>query len=283
MLYSLPLLALAFLISGSLYFYLRKGSFSTINTFSRQSKSFIWLSPIKKILSYSFISILLLTSLLIPLFMLVAESGFNFLPAIKSAQGSILNSLLVVGISVPIITLLGFLSYYVYKKSNFLAALIAFPLVIPSAVIGISLINLYSTLSVGIYGSVWMIVLGYILRFLPFSLFIFSAFGPQVSESMEESARMCKSGFMKTFYRIILPLTRNGFLASIFIISIFCIGETGMTQMVAPSGFQALSNRIDTLMHYGNYSYVASLSIFLLLFIFLLYGLYLVMYRHGRH
>jgi iron(III) transport system permease protein len=183
---------------------------------------------------------------------------------------------------VPVITLLGFITYYTYKKSNFLIPIIIFPLAIPSAVIGISLVNLYNVIPLPIYGTVLIVVLGYILRFLPFSIFIFSAFCPQLSKSIEESAKLSKSSYMKIFYKIILPLTKNGFLASIFIIFIFCLGEIGITQMVAPPGFQTLSNRIDTLMHYGNYPYVASLSLLLLLFIFLFYGLYLVVYRYGR-
>ena len=283
MFYSLPLLMLAFLISGFLYFYLRKGSFTTITSFSREKKNFIELSSFKKTLSYSFISILIFASLLVPLCMLILESQFSFFEAVKAAQNSIFNSLLVAVIAVPIITLLGFLTHYVYKKSNFLVALIAFPLAIPSAVIGIALVNFYNIIQIPIYGTIWMLILGYILRFLPFSILIFSAFGPQLSKSMEESARLCKSSFLKMFYKIIFPLTKNGFLASLLIIFIFCIGEVGITQMISPPGFQTLSNRIDTFMHYGNYSYVASLSLLLLSFIFLFYGLYLVMYKHGRH
>ena len=281
--YSLPLLLLACVISGFMYFYLKKGSFTTISSFSREKKNFIELSSLKKFLSYFLISILIFFSLLVPIFMLCIESRFSFFEAITYSKSSISGSLLVSVIAVPIITLLGFLSYYVYKrKNNFLLALIAFPLAIPSAVIGISLINLYNTIPIPVYGTIWMVVLGYIIRFLPFSLFIFSAFAPQVSGSIEESAKISGSGFLKTFKKILFPLNRGGFLASLLIISIFCIGEVGIVQMVSPPGFQTLSNRIDTLMHYGNYPHVASLSLFLLSFILLFYGIYLVMYKHGR-
>lgn len=279
---SFPLIIISFLVSACLYFYLRKSSFTTVSSFSREKKNFIELSNLKKSLGYSFISILILLSLVIPSIMLLIESKSSFIPALGSAWTSIQNSLLVAAISVPIITLFGFITYHVYKKSNFFIPLIIFPLTIPSAVIGISLVNLYNTIPLPIYGTIIMVVLGYIIRFIPFSIFIFSAFSPQLSKSIEESAKLSGSGQMKTFRRIIIPLTKNGFLASIFIISIFCLGEIGITQMVAPPGFQTLSNRIDTLMHYGNYPYVASLSLLFLSFIFLFYGLYLVMYRHGR-
>jgi iron(III) transport system permease protein len=280
--YSFPLIIMSIIISIFMYRYLKKTSFTTISSFSREKKEFIELSTVKKVLSYSFISIMILLSLVIPMIVLSLESELSFIPALRSAASSIQNSLLIIAISVPIVSLLGFFTYYVYKNSSFLIPLIVFPLAIPSAVIGIALINFYNIIPLPIYGTIIMIVLGYIIRFLPFSILIFSAFSPQLSKSIEESAKLSGSGTAKIFRKIIIPLTKNGFLASLLIVSIFCIGEVGMTQMVAPPGFQTLSNRIDTLMHYGNYPYVASLSIFLLLFIFLFYGLYLVVYRYGR-
>jgi iron(III) transport system permease protein len=280
--YSLPLLAISLAISFFLYRYLKRNSFTTISSFSREKKNFIELSSLKKGLSYSFMSIMILLSLVIPLVVMIIESQSSFLAAFNTATDSIQNSLLIILISVPIISLLGFITYYAYRKSNFLIPLIIFPLAIPSAVMGISLINLYNTIPLPIYGTIMMVVLGYIIRFLPFSIFIFLAFSSQLSKSIEESAKLSGPSSMKLFSKIIIPLTKNGFLASIFIVSIFCLGEVGITQMVAPPGFQTLSNRIDTLMHYGNYAYVASLSLLLLSFIFLLYGLYLVVYSYGR-
>jgi iron(III) transport system permease protein len=280
-LFSIPLIIISLAISVCMYFYLKGSSFSTISSFSREKNSFIELSKLKRIFAYALMSLLILVSVIIPFGIMLMESNFSFLPAMQSAGGSMIDTVEILIISAPIITLLGFLTHYTFKKSRFLMTTVIFPLMIPSSVLGIALINLYNSLPLPIYDTIVMVVLGYILRFLPFSVFIFAAFSPQLSESIEESAKLSGSNFRKTFLKILLPLTKSGFIASLFIISVFCLGEVGITQMVAPPGFQTISNRIDTLMHIGNYPYVASLSLFVMIVIFIFYGL--MMFYYGRN
>lgn len=277
--FSFPLIFLALLISGAFFLYFRKRSFVTISTFSRGKRNFINLSKHQKTLAYSFILILVLFSLLIPVTVVIIESNFSLFDAVIFAKESILNSLLTGVVGATIVTFFGFFTYYFFKNSRFLVMMISFPLAIASPVIGISLINLYNNLPVPIYGTTLMILMGYLLRFFPFSVFIFSAFFPQISSTIEESARLSGSNLFKNIHRIVLPLTKGGFISSFIIVFIFCIGEIGVTQMISPPGFQTLSTRIETLMHYGNYPYVSSLSLFLLLFIFFFYTLYWWVYR----
>jgi len=277
--FSLPLVGLAILLTGSIHFYFRKKSFTTISSSSRKKVNFINLSKRQKAAVYSFILFVLLFSLLLPIGMLFIESELNFFDAINSAKIQIFNSLLASMSGTIVATFLGFFTYYIFKNSKSLITLISFPLAISSPVIGISLINFYNSLPIPIYGTFWIIVIGYLVRFLPFSIFIFSSFFPQISPSIEESAKLSKSSFFKRIYKIIIPLTKGGFLSSFIIIFILCFGEVGLTQMVTPPGFQTLSMRIETLMHYANYSYVASLSLFFLAIIFFAYILHSWVYR----
>jgi len=280
--FSLPVVVLALFLAGVIYFYFRNKSFTTISSSSRKKLNFINLSKNQKIISYSFILLLTLFSLIVPITMVIIESELTFFDAVASAKTQIFNSFLTSFSGALVVTLLGFFTYYFFKKSKSLIALISFPLAISSPVIGISLINLYNNSPVPVYGTVWMILLGYLLRFLPFSVFIFSSFFPQISPSIEESARLSKSSFFKRIYRIVLPLTKGGFLSSFIIIFILCFGEVGLTQMVTPPGFQTLSMRIETLMHYANYSHLASLSLFLLSLIFFVYLIHIWVYRENE-
>jgi len=279
MVYSLPLVLVSTIITILASYYFRKLSFVTISGSSRKGVNFITLSKHQKLLAYSFIALITLLALLVPMGMMLIESELSFFNAIILARKSIVNSILIGGISALIITTLGFLTHYSLKKTRLLASIITFPLVVASPVMGISLINLYDGLPIPVYGTPIILTLGYSLRFLPFSIFIFSAFCSQISPSVEESCRVCAIGFFNSLWKIIFPLVKGGFVSSLILIFIFCLGEVGVTQMVAPPGFQTLSMRIETLMHYGNYRYVSSLSLFMLTFIFLLYGLYGWVYR----
>ena len=279
MVYSLPLVTLAMLLAGLIHLYFRKKPFTTVSSFFRENKSFIILSKSQKTVAYSFILIILFSSIIIPISVVIIESNLSFFEAISLSKIPIVNSFLISLLGSTIVSFLGFFAYYFFKNSKYLLAFISFPLAISSPVIGISLINLYNNLQVPIYGTLWMIILSYILRFLPFSVFIFSSFFPQISNSIEESARLFKSSFLKRIYKITFPLIKGGFLSSFIIIFILCFGEVGLTQMVTPPGFQTLSMRIETLMHYANYPYVASLSLFLISLIFFIYILYIWVYR----
>jgi iron(III) transport system permease protein len=277
--FSLPSVGLALLLAGSIYFYFRKKSFTTISSFSRKKVNFIDLSKRQKVVAYFFILTILSFSLLLPIYILFIESESTFFDAVNSSKIQITNSLLTSISGATVATFLGFFTYYFFKSNKSLIALISFPLAISSPVIGISLINFYNNLPIPIYGTAWIIILGYLLKFLPFSVLIFSSFFPQISPSIEESARLAKSSFLKRIYKIIIPMTKGGFLSSFIIIFILCFGEVGLTQMVTPPGFQTLSMRIETLMHYANYSYVASLSLFFLSIMFLAYILHSWTYR----
>jgi len=281
--YSLPLILLTAFFSLSIYFYFKKISFTTITSFSRKKEEFINLSKKSKSFVYIFLLALLLFSLAIPLFMMVVEGGKEIFNVLVIAKLQLINSLVLSAAASLVITFLGVISYYLFRENLLLLTLFMLPLAISSPVIGISLINLYSKLPLPIYGTALMVVLGFIMRFLPFSIFIFSSFLPQVSFSLEEYSRVCKTGFFKKIYKIVLPLTKGGILSSFIIIFILCLGEVGVTQMVSPPDIQTLSMRIETMMHYGNYSYVAALSLVLLLFIFFFYLIYGKMYERENH
>jgi iron(III) transport system permease protein len=277
--YSFPLVLLTALFSSSIYFYFKTTSFTTITSFFRKKEDFIFLSKASRVFAYVFLTSLILFSLAVPSLMMAVESGKEMLNALAIAYMQVINSLVLCTAAALAITFLGFIAYYFFRKDLLILTLFMLPLGISSPVIGISLINLYSKLPLPVYGSILMIVLGFVLRFLPFSIFIFSCFLPQISSSLEEYSRICKAKFLAKMQKIILPLTKGGILSSFILIFILCLGEIGATQMVSPPGFQTLSMRIETLMHYGNYSYVASLSLVLLLFIFMFYLIYVKMYE----
>lgn len=277
--YSFPLILLTILFSFSFYFYFKKISFATITSFSRKKDTFIFFSKKSKVFVYTFFFVLLLFSLIIPYFTITVEAGKEILNALGASYIQIINSIALSGVAALLITILGFFSYYFLRKNLLMLTIIMIPLGISSPVIGISLINLYSKIPFPVYGTILMVILGYVARFLPFSIFIFSSFLPQLSSSLEEYGRLINKDFFVKMQKIVLPLVKGGILSSFILIFILCLGEVGVTQMVSPPGFQTLSMRVEDLMHYGNYSYVASLSLVLLLVILLFYVVYSRMYR----
>jgi len=274
--YSIPLLLFSFGVSFCFYYYLKGKRFVTISGMSRKKVIFVKLKNYEKVLVYTFFLSLLLFSLGIPILMLFIESEFQFSTALLATKNELISSLVIGGVSSLLITILGFFIFHFFKENNLLNLIIIFPLTIPATVIGISLIDLYSTTP--IYGNVVLLIICYITRFLPFSILILSPFLTQLSQNLEESAKLSTGNFLKIFWKILLPLSKGGFVLSFIIVFILCLTEISITQMLAPAGFQTLAMRIDTLMHYANYSFVASLSLILLILIIFLYSIYIIVY-----
>ena len=95
------------------------------------------------------------------------------------------------------------------KLLDFLAFV---PIAVPGIVLGISLIWLYLSFPIPIYGTLWIIWLAYMIKYMPIVMRIMSASIVQVHPEMEEASMICSSWFM-TLRRVLLPLLRPGLVA----------------------------------------------------------------------
>ena len=274
--YSVPLLLLTSLLSLS--------SFKTIGmkyatiTGSFKRRRFVKnLSKLSKVFVYLFFSLLLFFSLIVPTIMLLIESKLSLFYGFSKAKNEILNSLIVSVPSSFFITFFSFFIFYFFKNSRILDILIVAPLTLSAPVIAISLISLYS--NTPLYGTLALLILGYTIRFLPFSILTLSPFVARISKSLEDSAKLVTQNFFKVFLKILLPLSKNGFVSSFVLAFILCLTEVSLTLMLAPAGFQTLPMRIEIVMHYANYRLVASLTLILLSLIFPLYLIYCTVSR----
>ncbi len=259
---SFPLvLSIAFLIL-LIHLLLGRRSFITVSSFSRKG-SLIKLTPAQKILSLVFISILLLISSFIPMFVLLLQSRFMFIDAFLKAEDSFFNTLFLGILSATLMVVLSF--FVAFFSGRGMDPIILFPLILPSAAVGIGLIVIWNNdLTGAIYGSFLILVIGYLARFLPFTIKTLSPFFEQIHPSLEESGRLSGASFFRTTNEILLPLMKRGILTAWVVGFILCLRELTISVLVTPPGFQTLPNRIFTLYHCGEIESVAALSIILI-------------------
>src|SRR5258708_24125977 len=79
------------------------------------------------------------------------------------------------------------------------------PMVFPGIVLGLAIMILYLTLPVGIYGTIWIMLIAYVTRFMPYGLRYNTTSMLQIHKALEESAQMSGASWTTTFCRIILP------------------------------------------------------------------------------
>src|SRR5262249_18629610 len=80
-------------------------------------------------------------------------------------------------------------------------------------VLWLAIIVCYLYLDIGVYGTLWIIFIAYVTRFLPYGMRYNSASMLQIHEELEESAAMSGASWSMTFGRVVLPLLKPGLLA----------------------------------------------------------------------
>lgn len=123
------------------------------------------------------------------------------------------NSAIVVSVSVTLVLLLSSMAAYVFARIRFRLSGVLFLLVIAGLVIPfhVTLIPVYLlTISVGWYDRLWALLGPYVAFNLPVSIFILTEFMRQIPRELEDAARIDGCGPMRTFWQIILPLSRPG-------------------------------------------------------------------------
>ena len=141
---------------------------------------------------------------------------------------AIRNSLLFVTSSTTIALLIGSLAAYGFSRFNFFGKndLLFFILsqrFMPAIVIALPLYIFYGHL--GLRGTAVGITLFYIAMLLPFAIWMMKGFFDEVPEEIDQAAILDGYSRFTVFLRFILPLTRNGFLATYLFSFIFAWQE----------------------------------------------------------
>ena len=144
-------------------------------------------------------------------------------------------------------------------------ALSTAPIAFPAVVFGLALVWTYLTFKIGIYGTVWILLIAYVTRFLPYGLRFSSANMIQLHPDLEEAARCSGGSFLHTFFRIIFPLTLLGFVAGWFYVFIHSTRELGASLFLMTHGNEVISTVLFDFWSFGRLTDVAALSTVLIL------------------
>jgi iron(III) transport system permease protein len=153
------------------------------------------------------------------------------------------------------------------------------PMVFPGIVLGLAIMILYLYLPIGVYGTIWILLIAYVTRFLPYGLRYNTTSMLQIHKELEESAAMSGASWLTTFRRIILPLLKPGLLAGWIYIVIVSIRELSSSILLYSPGTEVISILIWELWENGQYVELSALGV---MFILALFALVMVAQWIGR-
>ena len=144
------------------------------------------------------------------------------------------------------------------------------PIVFPGLVLGLSIMIFYLNVDVGIYGTIWIMLIAYITRFMPYGLRYSTGSMLQIHQELEESAAMSGASWMTTFRRIILPLLKPGLLAGWIYVMIVSIRELSTSILLYSPDTQVVSIVIWELWENGQYVELSALGVMFIVSLFIL-------------
>jgi iron(III) transport system permease protein len=139
------------------------------------------------------------------------------------------------------------------------------PIAMPGIVLGVSLIWVYLTLPIPIYGTIWVLLLAYITKFMPYGIRAASASMIQINRELEEASLTAGGTWFQTFRKVILPLLMPGFTAGWIYISIIALRELSTSILLYSYNSTVLSIMAFDLWEGGQYTYVCALGVLMVL------------------
>lgn len=142
---------------------------------------------------------------------LITLENFSKALQIPYAVTAIWNTLIVTaGVATICVFIASIVSWLTVRTNlrgrNIVDTLSVLPVTMPGITVGIALVWIYLTLPIPIYGTLWILVVGYITVFLPTAVRFTTPGMTQIHKDLEECAQVCGASWWTTFRRILIPL-----------------------------------------------------------------------------
>jgi iron(III) transport system permease protein len=149
-----------------------------------------------------------------------------------------------------------------------LDTLSSLPLVFPGIVLGLAIMICYLHVGIGVYGTLWIMLIAYITRFMPYGMRYSTTSMLALHKELEESAAMSGASWRMTFQRIILPLLKPGLLAGWIYIVIVSVRELSGSILLYSPGSEVVSIMIWEYWQNGQYVELSALGVMLIVALF---------------
>ncbi len=144
------------------------------------------------------------------------------------------NSLLLTVGGATLAMALAALTAYITVKTRLrgrwlLDAMTFLPWAFPGTALAIGLLWAYVRIPLPIYGTLWILLIAYVTRFMPYGLRAATSTVMQIHKELEEASFVCGGGFWTTFRRIVFPLMRPGLVAGWILLATIFMREFSLS------------------------------------------------------
>jgi iron(III) transport system permease protein len=179
---------------------------------------------------------------------------------------SIVNSLIVGITSASGVVFVAFIAAWIVARTSIrmrwtLDRLAMLPLVFPGIVMAVAILKMYLTIPIPIYGTVWIMVVAFITRYLPYAMRFSHSGLLGIHRELEESATASGASWGQVARNIVIPLMMPALFAAWIYVFLITVRELSVALLLYSPGSQVISVIIWELWENGH---VGTLSAFAL-------------------
>jgi iron(III) transport system permease protein len=192
--------------------------------------------------------LMMLYASLLPFYQAPSEAAFasmtldNYWTLFQSTKtiAPMINSTILGPVTATVVVLLvALISYFVQKTrlpGRHLLDLFGFaPIAIPSVVLGATFFWFYLLVPLPVLGTLTIIGLAYLTKYMPAALRFVSASMLQIHIELDEAAQVAGVSWGRNFFKVMLPLLKPGLLAAWFWVMVHAYRELTIALMLARS------------------------------------------------
>jgi iron(III) transport system permease protein len=135
---------------------------------------------------------------------------------------------------------------------------------------------------VAIYGTLWILLIAYMTRYMPYGMRYTSSAMHQIGRELEEASEVAGAGLWKTLRRIDLPLLMPGLVSGWIFIMVSAMRELSTSLLLYSPGNEVLPVLIWAQYSDGEFGALAAIGVLMILVLVLLVLLMLMVSRRFR-
>jgi iron(III) transport system permease protein len=139
------------------------------------------------------------------------------------------------------------------------------PLVVPGLVLGLSLSFVYLRSPIPVYGTLFILLIAYCTRYLPYGMRYATTSLHQIAGELEESAHVSGASWWQTFRRVLVPLMFPGLVAGWVYIFVVSFRELSSSILLYSPGNEVLSILIWEQFENGRFTVLSALGVVMVL------------------
>lgn len=151
-----------------------------------------------------------------------------------------------------------------------LDGLVTLPMIFPGVVLGTAIILVYLRLPLPVYGTVLLLLIGYVTHGLPYGVRYTSSALLQIHPELEEAALVCGATKLQQVCKITLPLLRASLISGFLYIIVLTMRNLSTALLLYKPGSEVLSVAVWDLWTTGGYVTLSALGSLLILVLLLL-------------